>query len=148
MQISFFQLLVRIYCDALFVCAVWLWMVSWPLIGSGLTTTLASVRKKRTLHPQTPCDCPACSAKHKQCEITRQRVIPSWSAQHSGRGRPKRVETEGHSCNNPACVYFQVIDSHVHALVGCATHHRADAIQYFKCQACGTKVTGRWRCTT
>jgi len=41
-------------------------------------------------------------------------------------------------------VYFQVTDSHVHALVGCGTHHGIDAIQYFKCQACGTKVTGRW----
>ena len=144
MQISFFQLLVRIYSEALFVCAVWLWMMSWPWIGSGLTTTLVSARKKRRLHPQNPCDCSACSAQHKRCDIAHQRIIPSWSAQHSRRGRPKRIEAEGHSCNNPSCQYFQVTDSQLHALVGCGNHRGVDTIQYYKCQACGIKVTGRW----
>ena len=110
----------------------------------GLGKTLVATRKKRTLHPQTPCDGPACSAKHKQCDIPYQRVIRSWSAQQRGRGRPKRIASEGHSGNHPACQYFQVTDSRLHALVGCGNHRGVETIQYFKCQACGTKVTARW----
>ncbi len=71
-------------------------------------------------------------------------MIPSWSVQDSGRGRPKQVATEEHRCNHPKCVYFQVTESHVHALVGCGIHRGVDAIPYFKCQACETKVTARW----
>jgi transposase-like protein len=54
------------------------------------------------------------------------------------------VVTDGHSCNNPACQYYQITDSHLHALVGYGKHYGADVTQYFKCQACGTKVTARW----
>src|ERR1700682_6445115 len=135
MQIPVWQLLIRVYCDAMLVCALWLWTICWPHMRLGFGTTLEAARKKRTRHPQTPCNCPACSAKHKQCDITHQRVIPPWSAQHSGRSRPKRMETEGHSCNNPVCLYFQVTDSQLHALVGCGNHRGVDTIQYFKCQA-------------
>jgi len=144
MQIPFWQLLIRIYCDGMLVWALWLWVTVWPHMPLGLSLTSEAAKKRRTLHPQTPCDCPACSAQHKQCDITDQRVIPSWSAHHSGRGRPKQIETDGHSCNHPVCVYFQVTDSHIHALVGCGNHHGVDTLQYFKCQACGTKVTARW----
>jgi len=144
MQIPFWQLLLRIYGDAMLVCALWLWAMAWPPMQVGLSGTRAAAKKRRTLHPQTPCDCPACSAEHKQCELTKLRAIPSWSVQHSRRGRPKQVETDGHSCNHPECLYFQVTESHVHALVGCGIHRGVESIQYFKCQACGSKVTARW----
>jgi IS1 family transposase/transposase-like protein len=54
------------------------------------------------------------------------------------------VVTDGHSCNNPACRYYQITDSQRHALVGYGKHYGADVTQYFRCQACGTKVTVRW----
>jgi transposase-like protein len=54
------------------------------------------------------------------------------------------VVTDGQSCSNPALLYYQITDSHLHALVGYGKHHGADAIQYFKCQACHTKVSARW----
>ena len=144
MQSPISLLLIRLYCNVVLFGVLWLWTTDWPAFWSVLTEVAETAKKKRTRHPQSPCDCPACKAKHKQWEITEQRIIPSWAAQHSGRGRPKRVETDGHSCNNPACLYFQVTDSRIHALVGCGIHRGADSTQYFKCQACGTKVTARW----
>jgi IS1 family transposase/transposase-like protein len=42
------------------------------------------------------------------------------------------------------CRYYQVTDSGLHALVGYGKHYGADVTQYFRCQACGTKVTARW----
>ena len=144
MQSPFLLFLVRVYCSAFVACVLWLWTSCWPEFWSAVQPLVEAVKKQRTRHPQSPCNCPACSAKHKQWELNKQRVIPSWRAQHSGRGRRKRVETDGYSCNNPACVYYQVTDSSLHALVGCGKHHGVDSTQYFKCQACGTKVTARW----
>jgi transposase-like protein len=54
------------------------------------------------------------------------------------------METDGHACNNPACRYFNVTDGQVHALVGNGKRQGVDSVQYFKCQACGTKVSARW----
>src|SRR5450432_1441789 len=144
MQIPMWLLLVRLYVDVALVCVVWIWTMGWPPMRLGLTKALVTAPQKRIRHPQSPCDCPACSAKHKQLECTKDRENPAWPAQHSGRGRPKQVRTDGHSCNNPACLYYQVTESRVHALVGYGTHRGRDSIQYFKCQACGTKVTARW----
>ncbi len=144
MQSPFLFFLVRVYCSVFLGGVLWLWTVCWPPFWSAVQPLVEVVKKQRTRHPQSPCHCPACTAKHKQWELNEQQVIPSWAAQHSGRGRPKQVETDGYSCNNPACVYFQVTDSSLHALVGCGKHRGTDTTQYFKCQACGTKVTARW----
>ena len=144
MQSLFLHFLVRVYCSVIVGYVLWLWSMRWPEFWSAVQPVVKAVKKKRTRHPQSPCDCPACSAKHKQCQIAIERDIPPWSAQHSGRGRPKQIETNGYSCNNPDCVYFQVTDSSVHALVGYGKHRGLDTTQYFKCQACGTKVTARW----
>jgi len=54
------------------------------------------------------------------------------------------VETAGYSCNNQVCVYYNITDSSIHALVGNGKHRGADLIPYLKCQACGSKVTSRW----
>jgi hypothetical protein len=113
MQIPMWLLLVRLYVDVALVCVVWIWTMGWPPMRLGLTKALVTAPQKRIRHPQSPCDCPACSAKHKQLECTKDREIPAWPAQHSGRGRPKQVRTDGHSCNNPACLYYQVTESRV-----------------------------------
>jgi transposase-like protein len=99
---------------------------------------------KRQWHGQSPKDCPVCRAAHGQVKETTARRVEPWRTRKGQRGRPKTVVTEGQSCSNPGCAYYQVTDSHVHALVGNGVHHGADSIQYFRCQACGTKVSARW----
>ena len=37
------------------------------------------------------------------------------------------------------CVYYQITDAHVHALVGDGAHGRCERIQTLRCQAC--KIT-------
>jgi transposase-like protein len=44
---------------------------------------------------------------------------------------------------NPACAYYGITDSQIHALVSDGRHCGADVIPYFKCQACGRKVSAR-----
>ena len=146
MQLSFPAeiMLVRIYSDLLLVLTLCLWITGRLATTGKLAEAKATTRGKRERHPQTPRDCPACCAKHKQLEIKSARTIPPWSAQHSRRGRRKQVKTDGHSCNNPECLYYRVTDSTIHALVGDGVHHGIDSIQYFKCQACGRKVSSRW----
>src|SRR5918998_253886 len=61
----------------------------------------------------------------------------------SPRGAPKRIITDGFACPNPACAYFRITDATVHALVGDGTHGKAERIQTFRCQACGTTFTSR-----
>ena len=141
MQLSFPAeiLLVRIYSDLLLVLTLCLWITGRLATTGKLAEAKSTARGKRERHPQTPRDCPACSAKHKQWEIKTARAIPSWSAQHSRRGRRKQVKTDGYSCNNPECLYYRVTDSTIHALVADGVHHGIDNIQYFKCQACGRK---------
>lgn len=100
--------------------------------------------RKRQLHPHSPKECQACRAGHQAGKPPTVVVVDAWRKQSCGRGRPKLIETDGYACNNAACRYFNVTDGQVHALVGNGKHRGADVIQYFKCQACGTKVSARW----
>ena len=99
---------------------------------------------KRQRHPHSPRDCPACCGTHLDSEGQGKAQVRAWAEQKSKRGRPKTVETEGYSCNNPACAYHNITDSTVHALVGYGKHRGADTIPDLKCQACQTKVSSRW----
>ena len=106
------------------------------------STVVATVQ--RLLKPRTPDDCPAC-----RC----QRALPTapasppsvrpWCEVKSRRGKPKRIATDGFACPNPTCAYSQITDAEVHALVGDGTHGKAERIQTFRCQACGTTFTSR-----
>jgi IS1 family transposase len=98
----------------------------------------------RVWHAQSPKECPLCREAHGQVTQNRERSVEPWRVRKSKQGRPKTVDTEGHSCANEACVYYAITDSAVHALVGYGKHHGVDSTQYFKCQACGTKVSARW----
>jgi hypothetical protein len=69
-------------------------------------------------------------------------VLP-WPEHKSHRGRPKTIDTSGHSCLNPLCAYFAIADPAVQDLVsnGCRGKQR---IRYFKYQACGGCRTSRF----
>jgi IS1 family transposase/transposase-like protein len=96
----------------------------------------------RPLRPHTPDDCPACSGTPPPPPVNTTATVPPWHTRKSRRGRPKRIETEGHGCPNPACRYYNLTDANIHALVGYG-HHGADHIQDLYCQACHHKVTAR-----
>jgi transposase-like protein len=81
---------------------------------------------------------------HGQGQDSTLRIVEPWRVRRSKRGRPKTVVTDGYSCSNPACDYYKITNSHIHALVGYGKHNGADVTQYFKCQACGQKVSARW----
>ncbi len=68
-----------------------------------------------------------------------------WRESTSRRGAPRRIATDGHACPTPDCAYCGITDSTMHALVGDGHHGKGARIQNFRCQACGTKVTERWR---
>ena len=79
-----------------------------------------TAKGKRQMHPHSPQNCPACCGADSEVQ-SGQRVVP-WAEQKSKRGRPKTVETDGYSCNNPDCVYYNITDSNLHALVGYGKH--------------------------
>ena len=53
------------------------------------------------------------------------------------------MKTEGFACPNRKCLYFGIIEPHIHALVGDGQHGQAERIQIFRCQACHTTFTAR-----
>jgi len=69
--------------------------------------------------------------------------VRPWGKVKSRRGAPKRIPTSGFACPNQQCVYFDITDAHIHALVGDGKHGRAEQIQTFRCQACRTTFTAR-----
>jgi IS1 family transposase len=57
-----------------------------------------------------------------------------------------RILTQGFACPNRTCLYYQITDAQIHALVGDGTHGQCERIQTLRCQACGT--TFSTRCNT
>jgi transposase-like protein len=69
-------------------------------------------------------------------------VVP-WSSQTSRRGRPKQIGTDGFTCPNPACEYFQITDALLHALVDDGKRDKHEPIQHLRCQASHTSFSSR-----
>src|SRR4051794_31167913 len=124
-QESFIITMSRIGCGVLLLWLLWEHLQRWTVVEQ-TTPEGAAEAKGRQRHAQSPRDCPACRATHGQCEVLEPRLIEARSTGHSRRGRPKSVVTDGHSCNNPACRYYQITDSQRHALVGYGKHYGAD----------------------
>jgi IS1 family transposase/transposase-like protein len=100
-------------------------------------------RKPAVLHPKSEQDCPYC-CEDKGNRASANRELPVAWVERKGRGgRKKWILTEGYFCPNKACEYYGIADEQVHALVGYGTHGKQEAIQDFKCQACGKKFTVR-----
>jgi len=67
----------------------------------------------------------------------------SWQLRKGPGGRKKVVKSEGYFCPNKSCGYYGIIEEEIHALVGDGRQGKQEAIQDFKCQACGKKFTAR-----
>ena len=99
----------------------------------------------RLLKPKTEDDCPFCRVE-KGSSIEKPGTCPTsqpWSEVRNRRGRKKTISTQGRACNNPKCIYYHIMDEHIHALVGYGSHGKHERIQDLMCQACGKKFTVR-----
>jgi len=146
MQEQLFNPVVRLCCELSLLWLLWQHLSVWERLVAHRSSQREDQpsRPVRQRHPQSPRDCPLCRAAHGTCEMHKMRSVVAWSSLKSKRGRPKSVESEGHCCQNEACAYYGVRDSQLHALVSHGAHRGADRIQYFKCQACGHKVSARF----
>ncbi|RPH73242.1 hypothetical protein EHM76_05570 [bacterium] len=100
-------------------------------------------RKPAVLRPKSERDCRfCCEEKGKWTEVRREMPI-SWQMRKGWGGRKKKIQTEGYFCPHKSCEYYEVTAANIHALVGCGTHGKQEAIRDFKCQACGKKFTER-----
>src|SRR5438477_10879954 len=105
MQEELFRFSVRLGYGLLLVWLVWQRWLTWHSDDKRIVT--APTRSQaRQHHAQSPRDCPACQVAEGTGSIDAKRVVEPWSTQKSRRGRPKTVDTEGHSCPNPRCVYY------------------------------------------
>ncbi len=103
----------------------------------------ATATHQRLLKPRTPDDCLLCRRQPIRPAPARPSAVRPWKELKSRRGAPRRIATEGFACPNHACLYHGITDAQVHALVGDGTHGKAERIQTFRCQACGTTFTAR-----
>jgi hypothetical protein len=123
------------------ILLLWHWPQLWP---HRQTTTVVAARQ-RLLKPRTPNGCPTCrqaratAADHPSAHFP---VIP-WRERKSRRGAPKRILTQGFACPNRTCLYYQITDAYIHALVSDGAHGRGERIQTLRCQACGTTFSTR-----
>jgi transposase-like protein len=99
----------------------------------------------RRLKPRTPLDCPACwpPAPFSTLHSPVRAPIRPWREVKSRRGAPKRIPTQGFACPMPTCLYYQITDAYVHALVGDGSHGKGERIQTFRCQSCRTTFGAR-----
>jgi IS1 family transposase len=144
---------------------VWLWIVglliaalliglAWHTKGfspwrdvSETDATAGPSKGTRALKPRTPDDCPACRGQLSwEAQITTVgRAIIPYTQVKSSHGRKKRLNTAGYACPNPSCAYFGVTNETIHAQVHCGSHGQHERIADLKCQACGRKVSVRYR---
>jgi hypothetical protein len=131
---------------SLFLLAV-VWLCQWdrfhhgPAHGKGRGHSLLP----RRLKPRTPLDCPACCLAASRSSPGTRELDPvrPWREVKSRRGAPKRVKTEGFACPNQACGYYGISDGDVHAIVSDGSYGKAERIQRWRSQACGSTFSAR-----
>jgi len=131
--------------DSCWLVLVLVWLVwAWRRCQHPQSRTVAAPLT-RLFKPRTPHDCPACR---------QQRTVPAsdappcppvtpWRHGKSRRSAPKRMNTQGFGCPNRTCVFYQITEAHLHALVGDGAHGRCERIQTLRCQACKTTFSTR-----
>ncbi len=129
----------------LMVCALWLIVLRGRHHHQHPVRSSATATRQRLLTPRTPDDCPGCRPQPFLPAATpvAPPLVQPWRELKSRRGAPRRIPTQGFACPNHACLYHQITDAQVHALVGDGTHGKHERIQTFRCQACGTTFSAR-----
>ena len=119
---------------------IWMWWCPRNQIRPAV-----AAQTQRLLKPRTPNDCPTCCQQAAAALATAPSTLsaPPWRDRKSRRGAPKRIATQGFACPHRACLYYQVSDAQIHALVGDGTHGKTERIQTFRCQACQTTFSAR-----
>jgi len=127
--------------SVLLVWLTWIWRrhQKLPSRAAGIAQV------QRLLKPRTPDDCPACRLAPAAPVDPRPQhpSVTPWREVKSRRGAPKRIDTAGFACPKPTCAYYRITDAQIHALVGDGAEGKAEPIQTFRCQACGTTFSAR-----
>jgi IS1 family transposase/transposase-like protein len=97
----------------------------------------------RVLKARSPQDCGLCCEASEPQVVAKRAEVVAWSAHKSAAGRPKEYASEGLCCPNPACVYFNITDSRVHALTRAGQRGTRHDIPQWHCEACGTSFSAR-----
>ena len=100
-------------------------------------------RKPQVMLPKSEKDCPFCVAEKGRQAEKEAELSQAWSQRKGIGGRRKKLSTQGWFCPNEGCEYFGIGEETIHALVRNGWHGKHEAIQDFKCQACGKKFTAR-----
>lgn len=97
--------------------------------------------RRRLLRPRTSEDCQLC--RGAVTSLVNARTVIPYAQRKSPRGRKKTLNTYGYACPNTDCLYFQITDANLHALIGYGHHGRHEPIRDLFCQACQSKFTAR-----
>ena len=97
----------------------------------------------REWEARNPKKCPACRAGVCLPALHPKRQVTPWKQVKSTRGRKKGIDTHGHCCLNPLCIYFRITDAAIHALVGNGKDGINKDIQLLRCQACKRGFSSR-----
>jgi transposase-like protein len=100
-------------------------------------------RKPAILRPKSEKDCRFCREGKEKRTVAKREMPESWQMRKGRGGRKKKIRSEGFFCPNKRCEYYGITEEANHALVGYGRHGKQEAIQDFKCQACGKKFTAR-----
>lgn len=116
---------------------------SWPRRLLEKKKAAKGLRKPRVLRPKSEKDCPVCQQEKGKCLHKHHHVPVAWPACKGRGGRRKRISTAGYFCPNTKCAFYGIREEAIQSLVGDGRHGKQEAIQDFKCQACGKKFTAR-----
>jgi hypothetical protein len=61
--------------------------------------------------------------------------VTPWRERKSRRGAMGRIATQGFACPNRTCLYYQITDAYIHALVGDGAHGQHERRETLRCQA-------------
>jgi hypothetical protein len=139
-------MLVDWFWSSLVLSILLLWLLwHWPQLWPHLQTTTLAAAGERLLKPRTPADCLRCHQARATATNHPPACIPltPWRERKSRRGAPKRIGTQGFACSNRTCLYYQITDAQIHALVGDGTHGQHERRETLRCQACGTTFSTR-----
>jgi hypothetical protein len=90
-----------------------------------------------------PDDCLDCRLAPAEHGPSRAQGPRPWREVKSKRGRPKKHDSRGYACMNPACEYYKVTDAAIHALRWDGQRNACEATDQWECGACDSKHTAR-----
>jgi hypothetical protein len=129
-------MLVDWFWSSLVLSILLLWLLwHWPQLWLHLQTTTLAAARERLLKPRTPPDCPRCrQARATAADQPPSRIpVTPWRERKSRRGAMGRILTQPFACPNRACLYYQITNADIHALLGDGAHGQHERRETLRC---------------